>query len=256
MSPSVDLDRPILLERLQGILSELYAQITHHLPVQSNTDPLLENFSSPDGQVTGSLQTYAGEAIDWLVYSWLDAAPMQFSTMRLSIWLGPQIQVPHLVFEFGTVPNLFFYVDYIPRIDLWTDLSYTERYYSAAHATYLDLRNDPTLSLFVSKALYIRQIQSPAHLCFTCPNTEASLTLIQNTAQSMCDRWLTWVDQAEPIPSAAQPNLAQRDRQMRQISAERDPGNAAIVKMFGEEFADRLVGALWRKTQGGMKNEG
>lgn len=250
MSASVDLDRTILLERLQGILSELYIQVTRQLPVSPNTDPMLENFSSPDGQVTGSLQTFTGEAIDWLVYSWLNALPMKFSTMRLSIWLGPQIQVPHLVFEFGTVPSLFFYVDYIPRVDLWTDLSYTDRYYEAAHATYLDLRNDPALSLFVSKALYIRQVQSPAHLCFTCPSTEASLTLIQDTAQAMCSRWLDWVKQAEPVPSEAQADLAQRDRQMRRVSAERDPGNAAIARMFGEEFAGRLVRSLWEKTEG------
>lgn len=247
------LDRPILLERLQSILSELYAAVTRQLPVTAtpdsssvpSVDPSLQSFSSPDGQVTGSLQTFKGEAIDWLVYSWLNAAPMKFSTMRLSIWLGPQIQVPHLMFELGTIPHLFFYMDYIPRVDVWTDLSYTERYYEPAQDDYLELRNNPDLSLFVSKGLYIRQLQSPVQLCFTCPDTEDSLLLIQKTAQQMCSRWLTWVEQAQPVPVADQAALAQRDRQIRQISAERDPGNAAVVKIFGSEFADRLVQALW-----------
>ena len=247
MSPQAELDRTILLEQLQGILSELYGKVTNHLSVSSRCDPSLENFSSSDGHFSGSLQTFAGPEIEWLVYSWFNAAPMKFSTMRLSIWLGPQIQVPHLVFEFGTVPQLFFYMDYLPRVDLWSDLSYVEQYYEPAQSTYLKLRDNPSLSLFVSKGLYIRQVQSPAHLCFTCPGTEESLTLVRETAQAMCDRWLTWVDRAEPVPSEAQVVLAKRDRQMRRIAAERDPGNAAVAKVFGNEFADRLVRSLWNQ---------
>lgn len=245
MPPQTELDRPILLEQLRGILSELYGKVTHQLSVSPKCDSLLENFSSPDGQFSGSLQTFAGPEIEWLVYSWLNATPMKFSTMRLSIWLGPQIQVPHLVFEFGTVPQLFFYMDYIPRVDLWTDLSYVEQYYEPTQSTYLKLRENPNLSLFVSKALYVRQVQSPVHFCFTCPGTEESLVLIRETAQAMCDRWLTWVDRAEPVPDEAQTALSKRDRQIRRISAERDPGNAAVAKVFGDEFANRLVRSLW-----------
>lgn len=248
MSPSVDLDRTALLDILQSILSELYVEVTRRLPVTLISDPALENFSSPDGQVTGSLQTFTGEAIDLLVYSSFHAAPMQFSTLRLSIWLGAEIRVPHLVFEFGTIPHLFFYMDYIPRVDLWTDLSYGERYYEPAQATYLKLRNDANLSLFVSKGLYVRQVQSPVNLCFTCPGTEESLALIRQTAHEMSAQWLDWVEQAEPVPAEAQAALSQRDRQMRRISAERDSGNAAVVRLFGHEFADRLVQSLWNQS--------
>lgn len=244
----MDLDRTVLLDTLQNILSELYAEVTSHLPVTLISDPVLENFSSADGQVTGSLQTFTGEAIDLLVYSSFHAAPLKFSTLRLSLWLGPQIQVPHLVFEFGTVPHLFFYMDYIPRVDLWADLSYGERYYEPAQDTYLKLRNDPNLTFFVSKGLYVRQVQSPVNLCFTCPGTEASLALIQQTAHEMSAQWLRWVEQAEPVPVEAQAALSQRDRQMRRISAERDPGNAAVVRLFGHEFADRLVRSLWNQN--------
>jgi hypothetical protein len=77
-----------------------------------------------------------------MVYSWFNAAQMRFSTMRLTLWLSPLIQVPHLAFEFGTKPDLFFYIDYIPRVDLWSDLSYTESYYEPVNATYLELRGE------------------------------------------------------------------------------------------------------------------
>lgn len=62
----------------------------------------------------------------------------------------------------------------------------------------------------------------------------------------MCDRWLTWVSYATSVPAEHQEKLAARDLQIRRIGAERDPGNAAIAKVFGEEFTNQLVEALWQ----------
>lgn len=247
MPPQTDLDQAVLFECLQSILNELYGEVTHHFAILPKPDQPFESFSSPDNTVTGSLLTSTGKEIDKLVYSWLNAAQLRFSTMRLTIWLSPLIQVPHLAFEFGTNPNLFFYMDYIPRVDLWTDLSYAEHYYEPTNSTYLELRDNPNLSVFVSKALYVRQLQSPAHLCFTCSGTEDSLSLIRRTAHEMCSRWLTWVDQATPVPADTQAVLAERDLRMRRISAERDPGNAVAAKIFGAEFTNQLVRSLWSK---------
>lgn len=247
MSSPIDLDHATLFAQLQGILSELYAEVTQQLVILPQPNQPLQSFSSPDGNVTGSLSTFTGKELDWLVYSWFNAAHMRFGTMRLTLWLSPLIQVPHLAFEFGTKPDLFFYVDYIPRVDLWSDVSYTERYYEPINSTYLELRENPNLSLFVSKALYIRQLQSPTPLCFTCPATEDSLSLIRNTTYQMCSRWLSWVKQAEPVPVDRQPLLAERDLQMRRIVAERDPGNAVAAKIFGAELANQLIRSLWSK---------
>lgn len=249
MAPQTDLDHAALFDRLQSILNELYGRVTDRLSVSPHLNPNLQNFSSPDGAITGSLETFSGSEIDWLVFSWLNSAQLKFSTMRLTCWLSPQMQVPHLAIELGAIPHPFFYIDYIPRVDLWTNLAYVERYYELVQPTYLELRNNPDLSVFVSKALYVRQVQSPAHLCFTCPSTESSLALIQQTAQEMCDRWLSWVEQAESVPAAEQDALAKRDLLMRRISAERDPGNAMIAKIFGSEFANQLVRSLWGKEQ-------
>lgn len=247
MTSQANLDHTCLFKQLQSILSELYEEVTDQISILPWSNQPLQSFSSPDGNVTGSLLTFAGEEIDWLVYSWFNAAQMRFSTMRLTLWLSPLIQVPHLAFEFGTKPEPFFYIDYIPRVDLWSDLNYTERYYDPVNATYLELRENPNLSLFVSQALYVRQMQSPTSLCFTCPATEDSLLLIRNTAHEMCSRWLTWVKQAEPVPVDRQTLLAERDLRMRQITAERDPGNALAVKIFGAELADQLIRSLWSK---------
>lgn len=247
MASQAALDHASLFGQLQGILSELYGEVTQHLTILPQPTQPLQNFSSPDGKITGSLLTFTGEEIDWLVHSWINAAHMRFSAMRLTLWLSPLIQVPHLAFGFATRPDLFFYIDYIPRVDLWSDLSYAERYYSPMNATYLELRENPNLSLFVSKALYVRQTQSPTSLCFTCPATEDSLSLLRNTAHEMCSRWLTWVKQAERVPVDHQPILAERDLLIRRTIAERDPDNVLAEKLFGAELTDQLIQSLWNK---------
>ncbi|MBE9160321.1 red chlorophyll catabolite reductase [Nodosilinea sp. LEGE 06152] len=250
MTSQVDLDHAALFAQLQGILSGLQTEVTQELAAFSQPHQPLQSFSSADGKVTGSLLTFTGEELDWLVYSWFNAAQMKFGTVRLTLWLGPSIQVPHLAVEFGTKPELFFYIDYIPRVDLWAELSYTEHYYEPLNATYMTLRENPNLSLFVSKALYIRQLQSPTPLCFTCPATQDSLSLIEHTAQEMCSRWLSWVKQAESVPVERQSALAKRDLLMRKTVAERDPGNATATQIFGAELADQLIRALWSKDYG------
>ncbi|MBD1875500.1 red chlorophyll catabolite reductase [Nodosilinea sp. FACHB-131] len=247
MTSQIDLDHATLFAQLQNILSELQREVTQQLAAFPHLNQPLQSFRSPDGNVTGSLLTFTGEELDWLVYSWFNAPQMKFGTTRLTLWLSPLIQVPHLAVEFGTKPDLFFYIDYIPRVDLWADLSYSEHYYEPLDATYMTLRENPNLSLFVSKALYIRQLQSPTPLCFTCPATQDSVSLIEHTAREMCFRWLTWVKQAEPVSVGRQSALAKRDLLMRKTVAERDPGNVVAKQIFGAELADQLICALWSK---------
>ncbi len=247
MPPQTELDQASLFEQLRSILNELYEEVTQHLSVFPKSEQPFQNFMSPNGDVTGSLLTFSGEKIDKLVYSWLNAAQAGFSTTRLTVWLNSKVQVPHLAFEFGAMPNLFFYMDYIPRVDLWADLNYTELYYEPLNSTNLELRDNTNLSVFVSKSLYVKQMQSPALLCFTGSGTEDSLALVRKTAHAMCSRWFAWVDQAKPVPVDAQLALAERDLRMRQVSAERDPGNAAVAKIFGAEFMNQLVHSLWCK---------
>ncbi|MBD3886667.1 hypothetical protein IFO70_33960 [Phormidium tenue FACHB-886] len=63
----------------------------------------------------------------------------------------------------------------------------------------------------------------------------------------MCSRWLTWVKQAEPVPVDRRTLLAEPDLQMRRTIAERDPGNAVAVQIFGTELAEQLIRSLWSK---------
>jgi hypothetical protein len=241
-----DIDHTTVFTQLWDILGELRQKLDTRFTLHPNPSKQeLQSFSSPDGSVNGSLMTFSGSEIDWLVHSWLNHPKRHFSTMRLTVWLGTHIRVPHLAFEFGTVPTVFFYMDYVPRADLWSDLNYVEHYYEPVNSTYLALRDNPHLSLFTSKSLYVRQFQSPIHLCYTCQTSQESLQLIKTIAHDMLERWLRWVDEAEPVPEEARTALGDRDLRLRRISTERDPGNQLAAQLFGSELTDTLVRSLW-----------
>ena len=241
-----DTNNTPVFEQLWAITNELRQKIdaSFELHPEPGTKDLHE-YSNADGTVKGSLTNLSGPEIDWLVQSWLRNSQRNFSTMRLTTWLKPQIRIPHLAFEFGMMPNLYFYIDYIPRTDLLTDLEYLDRYYEPVEQTYLTLRANPNLSLFVRKGVYMRLFQSPINLCYTCAATEDNLALIRTVANEMLDRWLIWVDEAEPVPEDTRDSLAERDLFLRRTSAERDPGNQMVVRMFGEELTNKLIRALW-----------
>ncbi|OUL34853.1 red chlorophyll catabolite reductase [Nostoc sp. T09] len=241
-----DVDNTPVFEQLWGITNELRqkldARFEVHLDVSTKE---LQNYSAQNAEVYGSLNTFSGSEIDWLVHQWARKPKSGFNYIRLVIWLGSHIRVPHLAFEFATFGHLFFYMDYIPRTDLSTDLEYLDRYYESVNQTYLNLQEDSRFQPFISKSLYIRQVLSPTCLLFTCPVANETLEFISNIAFEMMNPWLRWVDEAEPVPESERTALSKRDLIVRRAVAERDPGNENSVRLFGEELTDKLVRSLW-----------
>lgn len=240
-------DNKYVFEKLWGITCELKQKLETRfdLQLQASTKDVNE-YQSKDGNAQGSLKTFSGKEIDWLVHSYLhNFNQANFSAMRLTIWLSSHIQVPHLAFEFGTLPHVFFYMDYIPRTDLYTNPEYFKRYYEPVNQTFLKLQADADLRLFTSKSVYIRSFESPVSLCYTCDGSEDRLNLIRTVASEMLSRWLKWVDEAAAVPENMRAKLAQRDLLMRRSIAKGDPDNQLAVNMFGAELTDKLVKALW-----------
>ncbi|BAY23489.1 red chlorophyll catabolite reductase [Calothrix sp. NIES-2100] len=235
-----------LFDQLWSVTTELRQKIDARF--QLHPDPStnnLQSYSSLNGEAHGTLNTFSGSEIDWLVHSWLRNPKSGFSHMRLIIWLGPQINVPHLAYGFATLPHLFFYMDYIPRSDLLADLNYLDRYFQPGNERYLELRKDTQFEQYISRNLYIRQAQSPTNLCCTSKAAKEKLPLVRTLAHEMMDRWLTWVDSAEPVAEDKRAALAERDLTVLRAIAERDPDNQIAVQMFGKELADQLVRSLW-----------
>jgi hypothetical protein len=199
----------------------------------------------PSTGARGSQMTYSGPEMDWFVHSWIGNPQYGFCNMHITLWLGPQVRVPHFGLALATVPDLFFYMDYVPRVDLMTDLDYLDRYYEPVNEHYLETRKRPELAYFTSKSLYVRQALSEAAHCYTAKINDDALQFADDLAHSMLDRWLKWVDEAEPTPPGERAALAARDLVIRRNIAERDPANVVGERLFGKVLADRLVRNLW-----------
>lgn len=247
-----DVDNRELFDALWSILVELRRKIEARFelrPDPSTAD--LQPYTAEHGEGKGVLATYSGPEIDWLVHSWVGTPHTSFSNMHLTAWLGPHIRVPHLGMALGTMPDIFVYMDYVPRVDLMVDLAYLDRYYEPANARAIQIAGDPAFTPFFSRSLYMRQSQSHASICAMVKPRPETLGTIRKIGHEMVDRWIGWIDAAEPVPEAERPALAARDLLVRRTIAERDPANAIGVRLFGAPMTERLVRGLWGGDRAG-----
>ncbi|MEV6968226.1 oxidoreductase [Hamadaea sp. NPDC051192] len=232
--------------QFQEILAELKAKIDARFELQRDPSTLdLEQYGSyPDGP-GGSLAAYSGPEVDWMVHSWLGNPAASFANLHLTVWLGPQIRVPHLGIALLVWPEGWFYIDGVPRTNLMVDGDYYDRYYAGLDEAWLAHRADPEFEYFVSRAGFIRASLSPTAYCYSFPRNERTIGVVRGILTDYVDRWLRWVDEAEPVPAADRAAQAELDLAIRRNIAERDPANVMGVRYFGQETTDRLVRGLW-----------
>ena len=246
-SPNVD--NRETFEKLWSILAEMDARIQQRFEL--SLDPCSERFAdyrqistSADG-AEGSLKTYTGPEVDWYVHSYIGSPESTFTNMHITLSLGPQTLVPNFGFALGTVPDLFMYMDYIPRVELMPNLEYVDKYYTEVNEEFLSLQEDDRFNPFISRDLYTRVAMTPTAVGYTAKAEPEVLDKVHAIALERLDRWLKWVDEAPATPVADRPAIAQRDQQIRQNICERDPANNLGDKLFGKETAQAMVATLW-----------
>jgi hypothetical protein len=205
----------------------------------------LQPYAGKDG-AAGYLAGYTGPEIDWLIHSWTGNPAASFTNMHLTINLGPQIDVPHFGFALGTIPDLFWYMDTMPRRELVTDPDYADRYWSGEpNSALVTQLATPTFNPFVSRDVYTRVALSPNAYCFSAPITPENIASIEAASHACLDRWLGWVDAAVATKQEDRAALSKRDVFIRRTICERDPANVIAERLFGKELTDRLVKTLW-----------
>ena len=210
-------------------------------------DPSVEEFDSygaPDGP-TGSIKAYTGPEVDWMIHSWIGDPAKGFTNLHLTCWLGPHTWVPHFGMAVGTLPDYWYFVDFVPRKDPLVEADYVDRYYEPDNAQYMEMRHEPGFSPFVSQNLYVRQAVSHTAMCFVVERTPEHLARMLELAQGRLDRWFAHLDAGDPVDPAERAALAARDLRIRRNVADRDPANIMGVRYFGEDMTERLVRALW-----------
>ncbi len=249
-SPGVDNEENF--NALWGLLGEMLDKIKSRFALQM--DPCCADLQPylglRDTGAKGYIGAYAGDGIDWLIHSWTGNPKASFTNMHLTVSLGPQIDVPHFGFALGTVPDIFWYMDYMPRCELITNPEYAEKYYyGEPNDTYIEMDRNPDFQAFVSREFYTRAAQTPNSVCLGAPFNDKNMETIRTLAHRQLDRWLQWVADAEPVAESDRAALAERDLYIRRTICERDPANVVVDNLFGKELSDRLVATLWGGTR-------
>lgn len=209
---------------------------------------ILENFDDggTGSGARGRVRGYTGPEIDWMVHSFMENAELGFCNVHLTIWLGSQVKVPHFGMALGCFPQGWVYLDSVPRSYLVTDTDSFDRYYEPVNTRWEQVRNDHDwLEPFVSRSAFVRAGLSPTALCYMADADQRMTDLVTQLATEHLDRWLGWVDAAEPVPVEERSALASSDEAIRRNIAERDPANVMGDRYFGAETTQRLVRSLW-----------
>jgi hypothetical protein len=207
---------------------------------------VLESFGGENGGPTGRIRAYAGPEIDWMVHSHMENAAVGFANIHLTIWLGPQVKVPHFGLALGAFPQAWIFVDSVPRSNLLTDTESFDKYYGPLNAEWeqVQQQND-FLEPFVSRSGFVRASLSPMAHAYTATIDSRTTDLVTQLATDHLERWLGWVDEAVKVPAEERAALAADDLATRRNVAERDPANEMGDRFFGKELTNTLVRALW-----------
>ncbi len=240
-------DNSATFETLWGILGELFEKVRERFELEPDASTAdLQPYEAIDGSGAGGfLSTFVGPDIDWLVFSWVGNPKMSFTNMHLTISLASKYDAPNLGLAFGTTPDLFMYMDFVPRKDLAANPDYMDKYYSEINEEHLRLHEDDQLTTFISRDLYMRVTQTPSSICFTAPDSDQNMQTIRDTAHKLVDQWLANVDKSGEVAAADRTAQAERDELIRKEIALRDPMNEMVERMYGKETSDKLVNALW-----------
>jgi hypothetical protein len=239
-------DATATLDRLWAIMSNWREQVLARveLSLDASTDDI-RDYSSADGSAQGQVLSYTGPKVDYFVNSWVGNPEMGFTNIHFNLWVSPEWNVPHLGIVFGTVPDLFFYVDYTPRTDMVEHAGDLDRFFADFNDDYLAMREVPGLTEFTSVDPYIRLSKSPVACGFTADLTDENIERFTALGQKYLDQWFAWMDSAEPMPADRVEAVRRRDTAVRREQGRRDPANPIGDRLFGHELSRRLLHGLW-----------
>lgn len=238
-NPNVDVSRA--WERCWKIQQNIVDRVRDRFQLERHPQADEGYWTSPDGQLEGEFRGYTGPEVDWVVHSWLGNRKASILDINATVFLSQQNRVPHLCVIFGTIPRLYFYAEYTPRVDLRTNYDYLLKYYEPANQEFLKFRSDPTWTRFVSHGTYLRALMSPIATSSHAELNDDNLDTCERYLGTFVDRWFRWLDEAETVPEEERAAQQAYDHAVRELGYRTDPMNVLPQKILGEaEFNRRL----------------
>jgi hypothetical protein len=250
LSENPDVDVSKAWERCWSIHSNIIDRVRARFPVERHHSTVDEDyFTSADKKMEGSFAAYNSQDIDWLVHSWIGNRRASLLDMNATVFLGQQTRVPHMAIIFGTIPKLFFYAEYTPRVDLRTNLDYLKQYYEPANEDFLDFRSDPNWTRYVSHGTYLRALMSPVAISATAELNDDNINTCEKFLSGFVDRWFGWLDVADEVPEEERAAQQEYDFTVRELGYREDPMHALTQTIFGVEESDRRLDMRCGMTQ-------
>lgn len=247
-NPNVDVSEH--WKRLWGIQTGIIERVQAKFPVTKHPScEGREYFTSPDERMEGSFTGYSGSEVEWLVHSWIGNRKASILDINATVFLGQQTNIPHLIVIFGTIPKLFFYADYTPRVDIRTDIDYVRQFYEPGNAEYLQFRSNPNWTWSVSHGTYLRGLLSPICLSMIGELNDDNIDACEAYLGPFLDRWFGWLDSVDPLPEDERPAQRAHDHRVRELGYREDPMNALVVPVFGEDEFNRMLELRMGKAQ-------
>ncbi len=245
-----NVDNTEIFNEFWRILTDLREKLEKRFNVKRHpTSAGYEYYQTPDQSFEGSLNTFNGDMVEWMVHSWIGNRKASILDMNFTIWLGPQIEVPHLGIVFGTIPKIYHYSDCLPRRDLMANYDYLAKYYEPFNAEYLKLRSDPRFETMVSHGSYMRAILTPIAANYATERDMKIIPVLEEYVHKLFDYWARMVENAEILPINEQREITKRDHYLRQACYKYDPMNSLSRRFLGDELTDTLVNARMGREQ-------
>ncbi len=203
----------------------------------------IENIPDLQGNIVGSMHTYTGDKVDWIIRSWIGKPEMGFTNIHLTCWLNDETDVPHLGMALGTAPDVFCYVDYLPRYEAVSNPDHLDQYHESMNQKWITLRREAAYKTFNPVHLYTRSTLSPIAICGLLPFADFK-SIVEPVMMDYVRNWVELVKNAKPVANEKRAALKQRDELVRRTIVEKDPANVLADRMLGIPMRERLVRIL------------
>jgi hypothetical protein len=248
-NPNVDVSRQ--WERCWEIHGKIASRIIEHFgctlhPISQGA----EYYTSADKQMEGAFFGYTAKDVDWFVRSWLGNRKASIIDMNINVCLGQETNCPNLMIIFGTVPNLLFYADYVPRVDLKVNEAYMKRYYDGdVNRDYLEFRKNTDFVWSASHGTAIRAMQSPICSSYITALTDEHLDQCEAYLGRFVDRWFRMYDESPRLAPGQRDAQQQYDFTYREYTNRSDPMNVLAERVFGKEQSQFMLDRRSGKVQ-------
>ena len=220
----------------ENAIADLYnddlREFTDHA---GNAVGLMENFTTVDGP------------LDWVVNSNVGKPENTFTNMHLTSYLDESVDIPHLGLAFGTLPDVFFYADLMPRCEVLSEPGYILKYLEPLNTMWVELQDEmyaANIKPFSAVMPFIRSSLSPVAMVGIVP-PEFFESKVKPKILHYVEHWLGLLREKELLSDTTEKQrLKARDTLVRNNIVNLDPANAIAERIVGDDMAQRLYAIL------------